>query len=166
MTTGNKILRLLAGILLTMGVVVVSFSLLPQWMRSWGATEAEVARALPGAELLERGPSDWTHGVTIDAPPEEVWPWIAQIGDERGGFYSYTFIENLMWQTPLLLGLAALFTLTWFTFGQPWMWMRLVVDLGLLILLWAVAGSTRQYNATARLARVATEGAASAAATR
>jgi hypothetical protein len=37
----------------------------------------------------------WDHALTIDAPPKAVWPWIAQLGDVRGGFYSYTFIENL-----------------------------------------------------------------------
>jgi hypothetical protein len=51
---------------------------------------------LPGDELIGRTQSDSTHAATIDAPPEEVWPWIAQIGDDRGGFYSYTFIENLL----------------------------------------------------------------------
>jgi hypothetical protein len=55
-----------------------------------------VARSLPGDELIERTPSDWTHGTTIDALPAEVWPWIAQMGDDRAGFYSYTFIENLL----------------------------------------------------------------------
>jgi hypothetical protein len=55
-----------------------------------------VQRTLPGHELIQRTPSDGTHAATIGAPPEEVWPWIAQMGDERGGFYSYTFVENLL----------------------------------------------------------------------
>jgi len=37
-----------------------------------------------------------THGISIQIPPVELWPWIAQIGDVRGGFYSFTFIENLI----------------------------------------------------------------------
>jgi len=96
MSTSTKIVRLVMGTLLVIVIVVATFVLLPHWTRTWGATEAEVERTLPGDELMERAPSDWTHGATIDAPPEEVWPWIAQIGDDRGGFYSYTFIENLM----------------------------------------------------------------------
>ncbi|MFN2291531.1 MAG: hypothetical protein ACK2UC_10110 [Anaerolineae bacterium] len=51
---------------------------------------------MPGDELLSDPALTWTHGIAIQAPPEQVWPWIAQIGDDRGGFYSYTFIENLI----------------------------------------------------------------------
>ncbi len=94
MSTRTKIVRLVAGTLLVIVILVATFALLRPWTPTWGATEAEVARTLPGDELVERAPGDMTHGVTIDAPPEEVWPWIAQIGDARGGFYSYTFIEN------------------------------------------------------------------------
>jgi hypothetical protein len=92
----SKIVRLVTGMLLVIAILVATFLLLPRWTPTWGATEAEVQRALPGDELIERTPSDWTHGATIDAPPEQVWPWIAQMGDDRGGFYSYTFIENLL----------------------------------------------------------------------
>jgi hypothetical protein len=96
MPTKTKIARLAMGTLLAIVLVVASLALLRPWARTWGATEAEVARALPGDELIERTPSDWTHGATIDASPAEVWPWIAQMGDGRGGFYSYTFVENLL----------------------------------------------------------------------
>ena len=51
---------------------------------------------MPGDELLPHPTLTWDHGLTIHARPAEVWPWIAQIGDDRGGFYSYTFIENLI----------------------------------------------------------------------
>jgi hypothetical protein len=88
------IVRLLIGTVLVIAILVATFALIPRWTPTWGATEAEVARTLPGDELIERAPGDSTHAVTIDAPPQAVWPWIAQIGDDRGGFYSYTFIEN------------------------------------------------------------------------
>ena len=94
MSPSTKVVRLVAGTLLVIIILVATFLLLPRWTPTWGATEAEVTRTLPGDELIERTPSDSTHGAMIDAPPEEVWPWIAQIGDDRGGFYSYTFIEN------------------------------------------------------------------------
>ncbi|HSR32764.1 MAG TPA: hypothetical protein VLY63_19555 [Anaerolineae bacterium] len=94
MSTSTKVVRLVAATLLVVVILVVTFVLLRQWTPTWGATEAEVARTLPGDELIQRTPSDSTRGATIDAPPEAVWPWIAQIGDDRGGFYSYTFIEN------------------------------------------------------------------------
>ena len=94
MSTSRKIIRLMSGTLLIIVILVATFSLLPRRTPTWGATESEVKRTLPGDELIERVPGDSTHAVTINAPPEEVWPWIAQIGDDRGGFYSYTFIEN------------------------------------------------------------------------
>jgi hypothetical protein len=93
-STGVKIMRLAIGMLSVVALVVVAFALLSRSTPTWGATEAEVARTLPGDELIERVPGDMTHAMTIDAPAEAVWPWIAQIGDDRGGFYSYTFIEN------------------------------------------------------------------------
>jgi len=96
MSASTKIVRLVTGTLLVIAIIVATFLLLPRWTPTWRATETEVARALPGDELIERTQSDSTHAVTIDARPEEVWPWIAQIGDHRGGFYSYTFIENLL----------------------------------------------------------------------
>jgi hypothetical protein len=96
MSAGTKIIRLVIGVLLAVIILVATFALLRRWTYTWGATEAEVQRALPGDELIARTPADATHAATIDAPPEEVWPWIAQMGDERGGFYSYTFIENLL----------------------------------------------------------------------
>jgi len=99
MSASTKIVRLVAGTLLVIAIIVATLLLLPRWTPAWGATEAEAARALPGDELIERTPGDSTHGATIDAPSEEVWPWIAQIGDDRGGFYSYTFIENLLQKT-------------------------------------------------------------------
>ena len=43
---------------------------------------------------------DWTNALTINAPVDQVWPWIAQIGDRRGGFYSYTWIEKLVSGVP------------------------------------------------------------------
>lgn len=88
------LLRLLAGLLLLAALLPLLFAVTIPAMHRWGATDAEVAMALPGDDLLADPPITWTHGVTIAAPPEQVWPWVAQLGDARGGFYSFTFIEN------------------------------------------------------------------------
>ena len=64
-------------------------------MYNQGATAAEVAESLPGDELVEVGLPRTTRGVTIDAPVEAIWPWLAQIGEDRGGFYSYDWLERL-----------------------------------------------------------------------
>ncbi|MDP9464585.1 MAG: hypothetical protein M3P52_08180, partial [Actinomycetota bacterium] len=61
----------------------------------WGATDAEVAVDLPGDNLLPRADLSSTRAITIAAPLVDVWPWIAQMGQGRGGLYSYDFLENL-----------------------------------------------------------------------
>jgi hypothetical protein len=64
-------------------------------LRGWGATAEEARQPLPGDELVPDPAIDLTWAVTIDAPVEAVWPWLAQVGQDRGGFYSYTWLENL-----------------------------------------------------------------------
>jgi len=65
-------------------------------MASWGATLHESRKLLPGDELAPESNQNSTRAITINAPPEAVWLWVAQIGQERGGFYSYEWLENLM----------------------------------------------------------------------
>jgi hypothetical protein len=62
----------------------------------WGVGATVAARGFPGDDLVPAPRSRWTHGVEIDAPAEEVWPWVAQVGAGRGGFYSYEWLENLV----------------------------------------------------------------------
>jgi len=64
------------------------------WCLHWGATPAELHSSLPGDALFPTYSSDATHAITIHAPPGKVWPWLMQIGQDRSGFYSYTFLEN------------------------------------------------------------------------
>jgi hypothetical protein len=63
------------------------------WQRRWGATDAEVARTMPGDDLFPDAAAT-TRVITIDAPPEAVWPWLVQIGHGRAGWYSYDWIDN------------------------------------------------------------------------
>jgi hypothetical protein len=65
------------------------------WMRGWGTTEEERNRSYLGDEHVPDPRVEITQGITIDAPPAEVWPWLAQLGQDRGGFYSYEWLENL-----------------------------------------------------------------------
>jgi hypothetical protein len=67
--------------------------LLGPWHRRWGAIDEEVARALPGDELVPDG-SGSTRAIGIDAPAPEVFPWVVQIGFGRAGWYSYDWIDN------------------------------------------------------------------------
>ena len=62
-------------------------------LRNLGATCAEQEATLPGDEIVPaKGRS--TMAITIDAPPSEVWPWLAQMGCDRGGFYSWDRLDN------------------------------------------------------------------------
>jgi hypothetical protein len=65
----------------------------PRLLR-WGATDAEVARPYPGADLIPGGDRSATMAVTIDAPPSEVWPWLVQMGYGRAGWYSWDRLDN------------------------------------------------------------------------
>ncbi len=60
----------------------------------WGATDEELAAPYPGEELVPDGERGATMAVTIDAPPGKVWPWLVQMGWDRGGWYSWDLLDN------------------------------------------------------------------------
>ena len=60
----------------------------------WGATDDEVAAPFPGADLVAEGERGATMAISIDAPPDEVWPWLVQMGGDRGGWYSWDRLDN------------------------------------------------------------------------
>ncbi len=62
----------------------------------WGTVGTEADDPLPGDELVPEPKWTYTLGMGIDAPPKAVWPWIAQLGQGRGGFYTYQTLENLV----------------------------------------------------------------------
>jgi hypothetical protein len=65
----------------------------PRTMR-WGATDEEVARPLPGDAIVPGRGFRATRAITLDAPPEYIWPWIVQIGSGRAGWYALDRIDN------------------------------------------------------------------------
>ncbi len=65
------------------------------WQLRWGATADEVGSPLPGDELIPVAQHCATRAISIDARADQVWPWLAQLGQGRGGFYSYDRLENL-----------------------------------------------------------------------
>ena len=86
----------LSGIVLSWAFllyVAIVLALRP-WNVEWGTTAAERASALPGDEFVPVAQYRIDHAITIDAPPDAVWRWLIQIGQDRGGFYSYTRLEN------------------------------------------------------------------------
>jgi len=81
---------------LLIGANLVLWPLLRRWRLRWGATEDEVRRALPGDEFVPQPKWAYTQAITLQASLEQVWPWLAQMGQGRGGFYSYEGLENLV----------------------------------------------------------------------
>jgi hypothetical protein len=87
--------RAIAGVLVaallawTAGVIA-----LRPWMTTWGTTQEERAMRLVGDELVPGARYVMNHAITIDAPVDAVWPWLAQVGQDRAGFYSYDGLER------------------------------------------------------------------------
>lgn len=65
------------------------------WHLRWGTTDKELNQPLPGDELAPNAKLKSNHAITINAPAADVWPWLVQMGQNRGGFYSYAWLENL-----------------------------------------------------------------------
>mgnify|MGYP003500171002 CR=1 FL=1 len=65
------------------------------WQLTWGATPEKVARPLPGDDLVPRPMFNATRAISIDAPSDQVWPWLVQAGVTRAGWYSYDLLDNL-----------------------------------------------------------------------
>ncbi|MCC6189763.1 MAG: hypothetical protein IT318_12080 [Anaerolineales bacterium] len=64
------------------------------WMLRWGATRSEARRSLPGDHLVPAPRTSFTRAISLRASPEQVWPWLAQIGCHRAGWYSYDQLDN------------------------------------------------------------------------
>ena len=86
-----------AALLVCLGALLaVYFGVSRPWFRRWGATDTEVQMTLPGDELVPGARGQETRAITVAAPARQVWPWLTQIGQDRGGFYSYRMLENLV----------------------------------------------------------------------
>lgn len=95
--TMSPILRTLVAIFLCLGAVTLVFMVLIRpWYQNWGATQAEIARTLPGDELAPLAQTVTTRAVTVKAPPEKIWPWLVQIGYKRAGWYNLDWLNGMM----------------------------------------------------------------------
>ena len=92
---GRRILDAVGGIAAIAAMLVGSPLLRARYNR-WGASDEECRAAMPGDELVPDPVLKSTRAVTIGAPRDAVWPWLAQIGQGRGGLYSYDDLENLL----------------------------------------------------------------------
>lgn len=87
--------RYLAGMTAIGGVAAYVLFARPRQLR-WGATGQESDGTLPGDDLIANPDVIATRVITIRASAAQVWPWIAQLGQGRGGFYTYDFLENMV----------------------------------------------------------------------
>jgi hypothetical protein len=96
MATGRRLLGGYArfGFVFVVALAVAYLGFLRPVQMRWGATDLEVARPMPGDTLTRDATFVATRAVTIDATPEQIWPWIAQMGAGRAGFYGYDWIDN------------------------------------------------------------------------
>ena len=84
-----------AGILGAAAIGAYAFIARP-WHLRWGATDEEIKEPLPGDDVMPDAGIQITHAITINAPVYDVWKWLVQVGQGRGGFFSYDELENLI----------------------------------------------------------------------
>lgn len=90
-------LKIARRVITVSGAALGAYILLVRpWQRRWGAADEEVKRTLPGDELVSNPDVILTRAITIRARPAEVWPWLVQIGQGRGGYYSYDWLESMI----------------------------------------------------------------------
>jgi hypothetical protein len=97
---GNAfVTRVLTGIREGVACALVAYvatgAIVWPWHRRWGTTPAERQLTLPGDRSPRNLNYELMHAVTIEAPPEQVWTWLVQLGQDRAGFYSYDWLERL-----------------------------------------------------------------------
>jgi hypothetical protein len=95
MATVQEILDNLGGAALIAGCVIFRPLVKARYQR-WGATAEERSRSLPGDERVPNSFVTNNQVITINARAADIWPWVAQLGQERGGMYSYELLENLI----------------------------------------------------------------------
>jgi hypothetical protein len=88
--------RTVAGVTVIGGAAAAYILVVRPWHLRWGATGQESRESLPGDDLIADPDLSATRAIAIRAAAGQVWPWIAQLGQGRGGFYSYDFLENLV----------------------------------------------------------------------
>ncbi len=85
-----------AGVAAVASAVAAYFLIGRSWQLQWGAIDEESGGPLPGDDLIADADLTATRAITIRGPAVQVWPWVVQVGQGRGGFYSYDFLENLV----------------------------------------------------------------------
>ena len=96
LSKGVKAVRYQYAILFVLLLIGVYLLIIHPWMANWGSTKTEQQMILPGDELHPGPSGHTTMAITIHAPIDVVWGWLVQIGQDRAGYYTYTWLENLV----------------------------------------------------------------------
>jgi hypothetical protein len=86
---------MVGGVLAAGAGIMAYHKFVRPWHLRWGASDEELSEKLPGDNVKPDAKNQVTHAITINAPPSDVWRWLVQIGQDRGGFFSYDWIENI-----------------------------------------------------------------------
>ena len=95
MLVSRKTQNLALGLIAGAAAAVAYTQRVRPWLLRWGATSDVLEPNWPADDYSRRADNEAIRSVTIHAPAADVWPWLVQIGQDRGGFYSYTWLENL-----------------------------------------------------------------------
>jgi hypothetical protein len=82
-------------LLVILTLAVLYWFLIRRWMSRWGTSSSDLARTMAGDGLLPNPTYSGTTAVIVNAPPAHIWPWLVQIGYQRGGLYSYDWLDRL-----------------------------------------------------------------------
>jgi hypothetical protein len=86
---------MIPAVLVILTFSVVYWFTLRRWFGRWGTTDDELTRVMAGDSIIANPTHSATQALTVDAPPEYIWPWLAQMGYQRGGLYSYDWLDRL-----------------------------------------------------------------------
>lgn len=84
-----------ATLLVTIALATLYWFPVRRWFGRWGSAPDDLARVMPGDALIVHPTHSATHAVTVAARPEDIWPWLVQMGSQRGGLYSYDWLDRL-----------------------------------------------------------------------
>jgi len=86
---------MIPALLIALTVVILYWFPIRRWTSRWGATPADLTRVMLGDGLIVQPRFSYTTAILIHARPEDIWPWLVQMGYQRGGLYSYDWLDRL-----------------------------------------------------------------------
>ena len=92
---GHRRIPMRFTFLVILTLTVVYWFPVRRWFGRWGTTDGDLTRVMAGDPVIANPTHSATHAVTVAAPPEDIWPWLVQMGYRRGGLYSYDWLDRL-----------------------------------------------------------------------